>query len=235
MKKVAVISGATGGIGRAIAERMRETYRLVLIYRNEEKLEHLADFKNDNDVIFVKADVRDDEDCKKVIERTIQAFGSIEVLVNNAGMTRDKLVLQMKREDFEAVIETNLYSVFSLSKYAIKPMLKNKYGKIINIASVIGLTGNGGQSNYAASKAGVIAFTKSLSKEVARKNINVNAICPGFIETQMTEGLETQYIDRIPARRLGRGEDVANMVYFLASDEADYVHGKEFIVDGGVV
>ncbi len=236
MKSV-LISGATGKIGLAIARAFKkEGYGLALVYRSENKLSNLDEFKNDENVIFLRGDLKNFEECQKVVDAALEKFGKIDVLVNNAGMTKDKLLLRMKVEDFKDVIETNLYSVFYMSKLVLKSMLKNKYGKIINIASISGIVGNPGQCNYSASKAGVIAFTKSLSKEVARKNINVNALAPGFIESDMTKNLsKDEIVKSLPVGKLGSAEDVANAVLFLGSDKASYIHGKEIIVDGGAI
>lgn len=236
MNKVALITGASGKIGLACARKFKEeNYKLALAYRSEEKLINLCEFKDDKDVIFLRGDLRNSSDCKNIVEKTIERFGQIHVLINNAGVTRDKLVLTMKDEDFSYVIESNLYSAFYMCKYVLKNMIKNKYGKIINISSVVALRGNIGQANYAASKAGLLGLTKSLSAEVASRNINVNAICPGFIKSQMTQGLEDKYVDKISAKRLGEAKDVASLAYFLASEDCSYIHGQEIVVDGGLL
>lgn len=235
--KTAIVTGTTGKIGLEIARVLKkEGYGLALVYRSEEKLNILEEFKDDKNVIFLKGDLKNREDCEDVCSRAIEHFGRVDVLVNNAAKTKDNLLIRMQEEDFIDVIETNLYSVFYMSKILVKHMLKQKSGKIINISSVSGIMGNPGQCNYAASKAAVIAFSKSLSKEVARKNINVNVICPGFVDTDMTKNLKRdEIIKSIPAGRMAEPADIAEAVKFLVSDGANYIHGKELVIDGGLI
>ena len=187
----------------------------------------------------VKGDVSNFESCENMIKETIKEFGRIDVLVNNAGITKDMLLLRMKQEDFLSVINTNLVGTFNMTKNVISYMTKQKEGRIINISSVVGISGNAGQTNYAASKAGIIGFTKSLAKEVASRNILVNAVAPGFIETKMTDVLKEEIKEEInktiPLKRMGTAEDVANVVKFLSSEDSSYITGQVIQVDGGML
>lgn len=243
MSKVALITGATRGIGKQIAITLAKSgYDIAINYRTEnddltntkEEIE-----KNNVKCLAVKGDVAVFEDCEKFVEEVIKEFGKIDVLVNNAGITRDTLIMRMKKEDFESVIDTNLVGTFNVTKNVISHMLKARLGRIINISSVVGVSGNAGQTNYAASKAGIIGFTKSLAKEVASRNILVNAVAPGFIETGMTDVLKDeikQDIEKnIPLKRIGTPEDVANVVKFLASEDSSYITGQVLHVDGGML
>lgn len=243
MSKVALITGATRGIGKQIAITLAKSgYDIAINYRTEnddltntkEEIE-----KNNVKCLAVKGDVAVFEDCEKFVEEVVKEFGKIDVLVNNAGITRDTLLMRMKKEDFESVINTNLVGTFNVTKNVISHMLKARLGRIINISSVVGVSGNAGQTNYAASKAGIIGFTKSLAKEVASRNILVNAIAPGFIETGMTDVLKDeikQDIEKnIPLKRIGTPEDVANVVKFLASEDSSYITGQVINVDGGML
>ena len=243
MSKVALITGATRGIGKQIAITLAKSgYDIAINYRTEnddltntkEEIE-----KNSVKCLAVKGDVAVFEDCEKFVEEVIKEFGKIDVLVNNAGITRDTLIMRMKKEDFESVIDTNLVGTFNVTKNVISHMLKARLGRIINISSVVGVSGNAGQTNYAASKAGIIGFTKSLAKEVASRNILVNAVAPGFIETGMTDVLKDeikQDIEKnIPLKRIGTPEDVANVVKFLASEDSSYITGQVLHVDGGML
>lgn len=241
-KKTALITGSTKGIGKAIAENLaKDGYNIVLNYRSNddlanEVLEELSSFCGE--VFLAKGDVSKFEDCKKIVEDSIEKFGKIDVLVNNAGINRDNLIMRMKEEDFDDVIEANLKSVFLMMKLVSRHMSKNRHGKIINISSVVGLVGNAGQVNYAASKAGIIGMTKSLAKELGSRNVLVNAIAPGFIESDMTDKLDEKIIEKykesISLKKLGKPEDVANLVKFLASDESNYITGQVISVDGGM-
>ena len=192
----------------------------------------------ETEVICVKGDLSKQEDCERIFNICREKNIDLEVLVNNAGMTRDNLIFRMKEEDFKKVIETNLYSVFYLSKLFARQMMKNKGGRIINISSISGIRGNVGQTNYSASKAGVIGFTKALAKEVASKNVLVNAVAPGFIETEMTETLsdevKKQILSDIPMKRYGLAKDVANVVSFLTGEDSSYITGQVISVDGGM-
>lgn len=237
-KKYALITGASGGIGMEIARRLAGDYKLILHTRSrEDKINELKD-ELDTEAICVKGDLSKQEDCEKIFNLCREKNIEVEVLVNNAGMTRDNLIFRMKEEDFKKVIETNLYSVFYLSKLFARQMMKNKGGRIINISSISGIRGNAGQTNYSASKAGVIGFTKALAKEVASKNVLVNAVAPGFIETEMTEALsdevKKQILSDIPMKRYGLAKDVANVVSFLAGEDSSYITGQVISVDGGM-
>lgn len=243
MSKVALITGATRGIGKQIAITLAKSgYDIAINYRTEN--DDLANTKEEiekNNVkcLAVKGDVAVFEDCEKFVEEVVKEFGKIDVLVNNAGITRDTLLMRMKKEDFKSVINTNLVGTFNVTKNVISHMLKARLGRIINISSVVGVSGNAGQTNYAASKAGIIGFTKSLAKEVASRNILVNAVAPGFIETGMTDVLKDeikQDIEKnIPLKRIGTPEDVANVVKFLASEDSSYITGQVLHVDGGML
>lgn len=237
-KKYALVTGASGGIGREIAIRLAGDYNLILhTRRREDKINKLKD-ELDTEVICVKGDLSKQEDCERIFNLCREKNIELEVLVNNAGMTKDNLIFRMKEEDFKKVIETNLYSVFYLSKLFARQMMKNKGGRIINISSISGIRGNVGQTNYSASKAGVIGFTKALAKEVASKNVLVNAVAPGFIETEMTEILsdevKKQILSDIPMKRYGLAKDVANVVSFLAGEDSSYITGQVISVDGGM-
>ena len=243
MSKVAFITGATRGIGRAIAlELAKEGYNIALNYRTEnEALETLKKEISELGVECypVQGDVSKAEDSERMTKEIIEHFEQIDVLVNNAGITKDKLIQRMKEEEFTDVINVNLVGTFNITKNVIKYMTKKRYGKIINISSVVGISGNAGQSNYAASKAGIIGFTKSIAKELASRNITANAVAPGFIQTDMTNVLKDEIKEgiegTIPLKRLGTAEDVAKVVKFLASDESSYITGQVINVDGGML
>ena len=243
MNKVAFITGGTRGIGRQIAITLAENgYDIAVNYRTQnsalDSLKEEIISKNVN-FIAVQGDVSKFEDAEKMIKEIIEKYSKIDVLVNNAGITKDTLLMRMKKEDFEDVININLVGTFNITKNVIPYMMKQKNGRIINISSVVGVSGNAGQSNYAASKAGIIGFTKSLAKEVGSRNILVNAVAPGFIETQMTEVLKDEVkeeiLKNIPLRRTGKTTDVANVVKFLASDDSSYITGQVINVDGGML
>ena len=243
MSKVAFITGATRGIGRAIAlELAKEGYNIALNYRTEN--EALENLKKEISGIGVECypvqgDVSKAEDAERMTKEIIEHFEQIDVLVNNAGITKDNLILRMKEEEFTDVINVNLVGTFNITKNVIKYMTKKRYGKIINLSSVVGISGNAGQSNYAASKAGIIGFTKSIAKELASRNITANAVAPGFIQTDMTNVLKDEIKEAIestiPLKRLGTAEDVAKVVKFLASDESSYITGQVINVDGGML
>lgn len=243
MSKVAFITGATRGIGKAIAlELAKEGYNIALNYRTEnEALESLKKEISEIGVECypVQGDVSKAEDSERMTKEIIEHFEQIDVLVNNAGITKDNLILRMKEEEFTDVINVNLVGTFNITKNVIKYMTKKKYGKIINLSSVVGISGNAGQSNYAASKAGIIGFTKSIAKELASRNITANAVAPGFIQTDMTNVLKDEIKEAIegtiPLKRLGTAEDVAKVVKFLASDESSYITGQVINVDGGML
>ena len=243
MEKVAFITGATRGIGKQIALTLaNEGYDIVLNYRKEN--EELAEIKEQIESIGrkcvpVQGDVSNFEDCEKMVKQIAEEFGHIDVLVNNAGITKDNLIIRMKKEDFEDVINVNLQGTFNVTKNVVPYMMKQRNGRIINISSVVGVAGNAGQTNYSASKAGIIGFTKSLAKEVASRNIFVNAIAPGFIQTDMTDVLKNEVKENIansiPLKRMGTAKDVANLVKFLASEDSSYITGQVINVDGGMV
>lgn len=243
MSKVALITGATRGIGKQIALTLaKEGYNIALNYRKEN--EELTTLKNEieqNNVkcLTVQGDVSNFEDCENIVKETIKEFEKIDVLVNNAGITKDMLLARMKEEDFKQVIDVNLIGTFNMTKNAISYMMKARQGRIINISSVVGVVGNAGQTNYSASKAGIIGFTKSLAKEVASRNILVNAVAPGFIETSMTdvlkEDVKQEIAKNIPLKRMGSAQDVANVVKFLASEDSSYITGQVINIDGGMV
>ena len=243
MSKVALITGATRGIGRQIAITLaKEGYDIAINYRKENKdLINTKQAIEENNVrcLAVQGDVSNFEETEKFVKEVISEYGKIDVLVNNAGITKDMLLMRMKEEDFKSVIDVNLIGTFNVTKNVIPHMMKARSGRIINISSVVGVTGNAGQTNYSASKAGIIGFTKSLAKEVGSRNIAVNAIAPGFIETNMTDVLKDEVKDEIakniPLKRMGTVEDVANVVKFLASEESSYITGQVINVDGGMV
>lgn len=243
MNKVALITGASRGIGKQIAITLaKEGYEISLNCRkqNEEVLKIKEEIENNNvKCLIVEGDVSKFEEAEKITKQTIEEFGQIDVLVNNAGITKDMLLLRMKEEEFKSVININLGGTFNVTKNVSAYMMKARKGRIINLASVVGISGNAGQSNYAASKAGIIGFTKSLAKELASRNILVNAIAPGFIKTDMTDVLKSDVKDKIleeiPLKREGTAEDVANVVKFLASNDSSYITGQVIVVDGGML
>lgn len=236
--KTALVTGATGGIGEAIARTMHAAGAdVVLSGRRVEKLEALASELGERTHIAA-CDLSDPEQADALVGTAIELGGKLDILVANAGVTRDKLLMQMKDEDFQDIIRVNLESYFRLCRKAVRPMMKARGGRIIGIASIVGVTGNPGQSNYCASKAGMIGFTKSLAQEVASRGITANTIAPGFIESPMTDVLpEAQkelLLGQIPSGRLGLGNDIAAAAVYLASDEASYVTGQTLHVNGGM-
>lgn len=241
--KCAIVTGAAKGIGRAIALKLASLgANIVLNYRSSE--EKAIEVENEIkelgvEVLRVKGDISNTSDVENMINKAKEKFGKIDIMVNNAGITKDTLILRMKEEDFDSVIDVNLKGVFNCLKAITPIMVRQKEGKIINLSSVVGLSGNAGQVNYAASKAGVIGMTKSLAKEVGSRGITVNAVAPGFIETDMTNVLGDKFKlearKSIPLKRLGNPDDVAKVVAFLASDMANYITGQVINVDGGMV
>ena len=233
-----IVTGATGGIGHSIVEKLNNTGANILATGTRK--EKLDDLKSKfNKINVLKFDISKIDEIEKFIEdATAQLGGGLDCIINNAGITQDNLAIRMSLEEWKKVIDINLTSTFLLSKFAIKKMLKNKSGKIINITSVVGHTGNLGQANYTASKAGIIAMSKSLAIEYAKKNINVNCISPGFIKTAMTDKIEDKFketiISKIPSARLGEPEDIANAVIFLASNQSDYINGETIHINGGM-
>ena len=243
MSKVVFITGGTRGIGKQIAFTFaKQGYDIAINYRSQnDELENLKKEIEQNNVkcLAVQGDVSKFEDCERFVKEIIEYYGRIDVLVNNAGITKDTLLMRMKKEDFESVIDVNLVGTFNVTKNVISYMLKARSGRIINISSVVGVSGNAGQTNYSASKAGIIGFTKSLAKEVASRNILVNAVAPGFIQTDMTdvlkEDVKENIAKQIPLNRMGSAQDVANVVKFLASDDSSYITGQVINIDGGML
>jgi 3-oxoacyl-[acyl-carrier protein] reductase len=236
--KTALVTGATGGIGEAIARTMHSAgAEVVLSGRRVEKLEALAGELGERTHV-APCDLSDPDQADALVGQAIEAGGKLDILVANAGVTRDKLLMQMKDEDFQDIIRVNLESYFRLCRKAVRPMMKARGGRIIGIASIVGVTGNPGQSNYCASKAGMIGFTKSLAQEVASRGITANTIAPGFIESPMTDVLpdaqKELLLGQIPSGRLGVGKDIAAAAVYLASDEASYMTGQTLHVNGGM-
>ena len=242
-KKIALITGAARGIGKQIALKYAiNGYNIALNYVSDSTdikalEEEFLSFGIE--VLLVKADVSNYLECEQMVKKAIDKFGKIDVLVNNAGITKDGLIAMMKEETFDKVIDINLKGTFNVVRNVVPFMMKKRNGSIVNISSVVGVCGNAGQSNYSASKAGIIGFTKSLAKELAARNIRVNAVAPGFIDTDMTSVLKDQVKDsinaQIPLKRMGEAKEVANVVYFLSSDESSYITGQVINVDGGMV
>lgn len=241
--KNAIVTGASRGIGRAIAlELARKGVNVAVNYAgNADKAQDVVSEVEQMGVkgFKIQANVTDESDVKSMFKEVKSTFGSIDILVNNAGITKDNLLMRMKEEEFDEVIDTNLKGVFLCMKTVSRQMMKQKQGKIINVASIVGVSGNPGQANYVAAKAGVIGLTKSIAQELASRNILVNAVAPGFIATDMTDKLTEEQqkgiLDKIPLAKLGSAEDVAKVVRFLASDDANYITGQTIHIDGGMV
>ena len=233
-----IVTGASGGIGNSIIKRLNESGANILASGTRiEKLEELK--KNFEKIKILKFDISQSEKIEEFIENaTKELGGSLDGIINNAGITQDNLAIRMSLDEWQKVININLTSTFLMCKFAIKKMLKNKSGKIVNITSVVGHTGNLGQANYTASKAGIVAMSKSLAVEYAKKNININCISPGFIKTAMTDKIDEKFkeviISKIPSARLGEPDDIANAVLFLSSDQSDYINGETIHVNGGM-
>jgi len=240
---VAIVTGGSRGIGRAIVEDLvKEGATVVFTYKSSKGTAERFAYElnsNGNKVEAIQHDVSDTEGAARLVEYVVKTYGGVDFLVNNAGSTRDQLLMRMSEADWDFVIANNLKGVYNLSKAVLRPMMSKRYGKIVNISSVVGLLGNAGQTNYAASKAGIIGFTKALAREVASRNIGVNAIAPGFIETDLTGNLtddqKQKLYEQIPLKRLGKTDDVAHVVCFLCSTDADYMTGQVLCVDGGMV
>ena len=235
-EKLVLITGGSRGIGKAIAESFAESGATVIVtYKNAIDEEYF----NSKNIKHYKCDVADEKSVQEMVDTIVKEHTKIDVLVNNAGITKDGLLMRMSVEDWEAVIDTNLKGVFNMTKAVTRGMMSKRYGKVVNITSISGVMGNPGQTNYSASKAGVIGFTKAAARELAARNININAIAPGFIETEMTDKLTDEvkqsYLNSIPMKRFGSGSDIANVVKFLASDDAGYITGQTIIADGGIV
>lgn len=241
--KTVFVTGASRGIGKEVALKFADNgYNVVINYvsskTNVEELK--AEFKSKGvKTLIMQADVTDKEAIEELVKKAIEEFGSIDVLVNNAGITKDNLLMRMSEEEFDKVIEVNLKGTYIVTKAVTKYMMKKRKGSIINLSSVVGVAGNAGQCNYAASKAGIIGFTKSVAKELASRNIRANAVAPGFIETDMTAVLSDEVKEnihnQIPLKRMGTANEVANLIYFLGSDESAYITGQVINVDGGMV
>lgn len=243
--KTAIITGGSRGIGKAIASRFLEQGASIAIFgtnaeKGKEALEALKTLMGEGQKCsFYQVDVADSAQVEKTIGQVYTDFGNVDILVNNAGVTRDNLLMRLSETDWESVINTNLKSIYNTCRSVVRPMMKSRQGKIINITSVVGLTGNAGQTNYAASKSGMIGFTKSLAKELGSRGICVNCIAPGFIDTDMTGALNEKQkeaiLNQIPMQKTGKPEDIANAALYLASGLADYVTGQVLTVDGGMV
>lgn len=241
--KIALVTGASRGIGRAIALRLAEAGATVVVNYagNVKAAQEVESMIVDagGKAMLIQADIANTETVEDMIKNISKEYGKIDILVNNAGITRDSLLMRMKENDWDDVINTNLKGIYNTTKSVSRIMMKQKSGRIVNMASVVGLTGNAGQANYAAAKAGVIGFSKSMAKELASRGITVNTVAPGFIETDMTlvlsDQVKEELVSRIPLARLGDAKDVANAVMFLVSDEASYITGQTLNVDGGMV
>lgn len=241
--KTVIITGATSGIGYEIAKQFASLGANVVVNfrnRDDEALkvkEELISLGGNAEL--AKGDISNFNDCKKIVDVAIKTFGNVDVLINNAGITRDNLMMRMSEDDFDSVISINLKGTWNMMKNVVRPMMKQRSGRIINISSVVGIIGNPGQSNYVASKAGVIGMTKTMAKEMGSRGITVNVVAPGFIETKMTDDLSEEvkahYTSQIPLGRLGQSVDVANAVAFLASDKASYITGQVISVNGGMI
>lgn len=241
-EKVAIVTGGSRGIGKAIVQEfVDQGAKVVFTYLSSEK-----DAKNlekelnlSSEVLAVKSDASDVEQAQELLKTTLDSFGKVDIVVNNAGVTKDNLLLRMSKDDWDWVHKINLDSVFNLTKAAMRPMMKQRSGSVINISSVVGIKGNAGQANYASTKAGIIGFSKSVALELGSRNIRCNVVAPGFIETEMTEKLDQNMVDQwkkaIPLQRGGSGKDVAQSVVFLASDMSTYISGQVIQVDGGML
>lgn len=239
--KTALVTGSTRGIGRAVAERLAAEGAFVTVSgRSQEQAEQVAAeiVAAGGKAIGIAADVAVPESAEELVRKAIEAMGRLDILVNNAGITRDNLFVRMKRDEWDTVLDVNLHGVYNCTRAAARPMMRQRYGRIINISSIVGLTGNVGQTNYAASKAAVIGFSKSLARELASRNITVNVVAPGYIKSDMTDELSDDIREtmmaQIPMGRVGEPAEVAHAVLFLASDESSYMTGQTLVVDGGM-
>ncbi len=237
--KVAIVTGGTAGIGRTIAKKLHsQGAKVAIIGTNPERGQEVIQELQEN-ALFYPCNVAHTQDVEETVKTVVSHWGKVDILINNAGITRDLLLLKMTEEDWDQVMATNVKSCYNFAKACTRPMMKARFGRIINISSVIGLIGNAGQVNYAASKAAMIGFTKALAKELASRNILVNCVAPGFIETKMTDAMTDAQkeitLSQIPLNRMGSTDDIANAVLFLASDLASYITGQVIVVDGGMV
>ncbi len=235
---IAIVTGASRGIGKQIAKDLLISgSKVALISRNKEDLDNVSkEFSNIGETLSFSVDIKNTDEINSVIKNIISKWGKIDILINNAGITSDGLLMRMKEQDWDKVIDINLKGTFNCTKSVIPNMLKNKFGKIVNITSVVGISGNAGQSNYCASKAGMIGFTKSIAKEYGAKGINVNAIAPGFIETDMVQDIDSEKFSKnISLTRKGKSEDISSLVCFLCSNDASYITGQTICVDGGLI
>jgi 3-oxoacyl-[acyl-carrier protein] reductase len=240
--RVAIVTGASRGIGKVIAEDIAKAgATVVCVSRSQSDIDNVANSINENggSAIAIACDISNGKQYQELAKSVIEKFGSIDILVNNAGVTKDGLIMRMSEDDWDIVINTNLKGAFNGTKAVTRHMMKQRSGRIINISSVVGLIGNAGQANYAASKAGLIGLTKATAKELASRGITANCIAPGYIETDMTKQLSDKIrdalIQQIPLGRIGQAKDIASIVCFLASDDASYITGQTFTVDGGMV
>jgi 3-oxoacyl-[acyl-carrier protein] reductase len=239
--KVAIVTGGSRGIGEGIVRKLAASgAKIVFTYHSSAERANaiVEELSAQSELIAVQSDASDYDQAESLIKTTIEKFGTVDILVNNAGVTRDTLMLRMSEEQWDVVIQNNLKSVFNLTKHVLRPMMRNRAGSIINLSSVVGVFGNAGQANYAASKAGIIGFSKSIAKEVGSRNIRCNAIAPGFIETEMTSELDDKtrdaYLANVPLKRFGSVDEVAETVLYLASDLSSYVTGQVVSVCGGL-
>ena len=239
-KRIAIVTGASQGIGEVISRHLAHAgAHVICVARTEKKIKKISNsiLEKGGSSSYFTCDVSKPNSVRELIENSLKKFNTIDILVNNAGITKDSLLMRMNEKNWDIVLDTNLKGIFYCIKSTIRSMMKNKFGRIINISSIVGITGNAGQSNYAASKAGLIGMSKSIAKEVATKNITVNCIAPGWIKSEMTDGLsediKKNFLDRIPMKKIGKPEDIANTVIFLASKEAEYITGQTITVDGG--
>lgn len=234
--KIGIVTGGARGIGKTIATSLKRVGTSVIIWDIDEEGEKTAE---EIGAIFMKVDVSNLNDVKFALYKVLEDKKKIDILINNAGITRDNLVLRMSEEEFDSVMRVNLKGTFNTIHTVLRPMIKQRWGRIVNISSIVGLIGNAGQANYAASKSGMIGLTKSVAREVAKRGITVNAIAPGFIETEMTEKLSDDvkkaYLESIPMGRFGKPDDIANLILFLISDSASYITGQVLHIDGGIV
>ncbi len=238
--RIAIVTGSSRGIGLVISERLSMAgAHVVCVSRSEVEIKNLSEKikKDGGSSSFFPCDISDKPAVENLIKLTLESYGKVDILINNAGIAKDNLLIRMSERQWDTVIATNLNSAFYTSKAVIKSMIKNRFGRIVNISSIVGLTGNNGQGNYSASKAGLIGFSKSIAKEVATRGITVNCIAPGFIETKMTEKLSEKVreniLNKVPMKKIGNPDDIANTVLFLVSNEANYITGQTITVDGG--